>query len=74
MSPTMQTLGIDRLSVEERIALVQEIWDSVADDESGRDFLTSAQQVELQRRLAEGPGDGVPWEQVHAETLERFRR
>ena len=28
MSPQLQILGIDKLSVAERIALVQEIWDS----------------------------------------------
>ena len=30
MSPTFQALGIDRLDVEQRLALVQEIWDSIA--------------------------------------------
>jgi putative addiction module component (TIGR02574 family) len=28
----MQTLGIDQLSVAERIALIGEIWDSIAAD------------------------------------------
>ncbi len=30
MSQILQALGIDQLSVEDRIALVQEIWDSIA--------------------------------------------
>jgi len=30
MSPTLQSLGIDRLSVAERIELAEAIWDSVA--------------------------------------------
>lgn len=30
--PTMEELGIDRLSVEDRITLVQQIWDSIAEE------------------------------------------
>ena len=31
MHRSIQELGIDRLSVADRIALAQEIWDSIAD-------------------------------------------
>ena len=36
--PTLTALGIDRLSVEERLMLVQEIWFSatLAENEAGR--------------------------------------
>ena len=51
MSPTLQALGIDRLSVAERIALVQEIWDSIA-AEAEQAPLTEAQGKEVDRRLA----------------------
>ena len=30
MPPTLQELGIDRLDVDDRLALAQAIWDSVA--------------------------------------------
>ena len=30
MAPTLESLGIDRLSVVERVTLVQAIWDSIA--------------------------------------------
>ena len=30
MAPTLQSLGIDKFSIEDRICLVQEIWDSIA--------------------------------------------
>jgi putative addiction module component (TIGR02574 family) len=76
MAVTMKDLGIDRLSVEERLALVQEIWDSIA-AEPGRTHLSDAQRRELERRLAEhaaNPGDVVSWEQVKAEALARFQR
>lgn len=75
MAANMQELGIDRLSVDERIALVQEIWDSIATDPD-RTHLTEAGRRELERRLADheaNPEDVVPWEQVKAEALARFR-
>ena len=55
MSPTFQSLGIDRLSVPERIALVQEIWDSIA-REAESTPLTEAQRQEC-RRLERPPGE-----------------
>jgi putative addiction module component (TIGR02574 family) len=74
MSPTLQALGIDRLSVAERIALVQEIWDSIAAD-AERSPLTEEQKQEVDRRLAAhraNPQAAIPWEQVEAEALARL--
>ena len=74
MPPTIRSLGIDRLSREQRIALVQAIWDTIA-AEPGPPLLTEAQRRELERRVAEDdarPDDVVPWEQVKAQTLSRF--
>jgi putative addiction module component (TIGR02574 family) len=76
MSPRLQALGIDRMSVEERIILVQEIWDSIS-SEPHAPLLTDAQRQELERRLTDheaNPEDVVPWEQVKAEALARFQR
>lgn len=76
MSPKLAELGIDRLSVEDRIALVQEIWDSVA-GEPHPPLLTEAKRRELERRLAEdaaAPDDVVAWETVRDEALRRFGR
>jgi putative addiction module component (TIGR02574 family) len=76
MPPTLQALGIDRLSVAERIALVQEIWDSIAADVEAAP-LTEAQRQEIDRRLAAhraNPQAAIPWEQVEAEALARLRR
>ena len=30
MAPSLQKLGIDKLSIEDRLALIQAIWDSIA--------------------------------------------
>jgi putative addiction module component (TIGR02574 family) len=75
MTPTMKDLGIDKLSVEERLALVQEIWESIAGD-LGDHLPTPAQRRELERRLAASlasPDDVVPWEEVLARALARAR-
>lgn len=76
MSPNVQTLGIDRLSRDQRIALVLEIWDTVA-AEAAQPLLTESQRLELRRRVAEddaSPDEVVPWEQVKAKALARFKQ
>jgi len=76
MPPSMKDLGIDRLSVEDRLALVQEIWDSVVADVE-RAPLTDAQRQELERRLADSldrPDAVTPWEEVKARALARARQ
>ncbi len=66
MSPTFKSLGIDQLSVAQRILLVEEIWDSIVVDEA--DFpLTEAQTQDLQRRIAAYEADpkaGSSWEKA----------
>ena len=57
------------LSVEERIQLVEAIWDSIADHPESL-AVTEAQRAELDRRLAahhKDPGATRPWSQVHDE-------
>ena len=76
MSVTLQSLGIDRLSVAERLELVQAIWDSIA-AEAERAPLSDAQREEIDRRLAAhraNPSAAVPWEQVEAAALARLRK
>jgi putative addiction module component (TIGR02574 family) len=62
---------IKKLSVNERILLVEEIWDSIAaDDESFE--LTQAQKAELERRIEAdklNPNEGRTWEEIKAESL-----
>ncbi|MDH4173395.1 MAG: addiction module protein [Betaproteobacteria bacterium] len=72
MSASLKTLGIERLSVEERIALVEEIWDSIAEATP----LTPAQRRELDRRLQDheaNPDDAVSWEVVKASMAARLK-
>ena len=74
MSPTLKELGISRLSIQQRIALAQEILDRVA-AEQPTSTLSEAKRTELQCRLADhaaNPDDVMPWKQVEAEALARF--
>ncbi len=68
MSQTLKALGIDQLSVAERILLVEEIWDSIVSEAEDLP-LTEAQKQDLERRLAEyndNPNAGSSWEDVKA--------
>lgn len=76
MGALLKSLGIDRLSVAERLALVEDLWDSIA-EESAAASLTDAQRAALDRRLAEyaaNPDDVVPWEDVKATITARLSR
>jgi putative addiction module component (TIGR02574 family) len=74
MSPYLKSLGIDRLSVEERIVLAQEIWDSVATSTEPLPP-TDERRAELSNRLAAAqilPNDVVSWDAIKREATERF--
>ena len=63
------------LSIDDRIRLVEAIWESI-EGETPMPELTEAQKQELDRRLAEddaSPEDAVPWEIVDAEIRSRLR-
>jgi putative addiction module component (TIGR02574 family) len=58
-----------KLPLDERIALVEEIWDSIAED-SGCFELTETQQRELDRRIQsaqQNPHAGRSWEDIKLE-------
>jgi putative addiction module component (TIGR02574 family) len=76
VNPSLQELGIDRLSIEERLALAQQLWESVAADLE-REPLTTAQRAELERRVAAAdasPAEGEPWEVIRAEARAWWQR
>jgi putative addiction module component (TIGR02574 family) len=67
---------IASLPVNERIGLVEAIWDTIV-AEPGQPELSEAQKQELERRLAAHaalPNDVVPWEQVKAQALARAKQ
>ena len=75
MTPTIHSLGIDKLPHDQRLALVQALWDSIA-TEAHPPLLSETQRQELERRVAEdeaNPDEVVPWEQVKSQTLSRLQ-
>ena len=63
-------LNLNDLSPEEKLRLLEELWDSLSATPDAAP-LTAAQRQELDRRLDEierdGP-NGIPWDQVLRET------
>ena len=71
MSVSLKSLGIEQLSIAERLVLVEELWDSIATATP----LTDPQRAELEQRLADHlahPDDVVPWDEVKASTAARL--
>ena len=63
-----------RLSISERLQLVEDIWDSIAEEAPEAVPLTDAQRAELDRREREHlrhPESAIPWNQVREELFKR---
>jgi putative addiction module component (TIGR02574 family) len=70
MSHTLHDLGIDRLSIEDRLLLIGEIWDSISVENHP---IPQSHCDEIDRRLADAdakPAAGIPWEEVRARLRE----
>ncbi len=66
MSVDLTELGIGKLSVRERLELIDQIWDSLPASLSPDD-VPEWHLVELARRRSEAeakPGEGRPWREV----------
>ena len=60
-----------KLSITDRITLVEEIWDTIAEENQAFE-LTDAQKRELDRRLESSranPSQGRTWEEIKAEFM-----
>ena len=76
MSPTLQQFGLDALSLGDRVALAQALWDSVH-DALEQEPLAPEVRAELERRVAladADPSRGTPWEAVRAASRARWAR
>jgi putative addiction module component (TIGR02574 family) len=72
---SQSNLNYKELPVSERIELVEDIWDSIA-EETPALALSADEVAELQRRLAAhraDPSSGIPWEQVREELFQSRR-
>jgi putative addiction module component (TIGR02574 family) len=66
MSVSLEAFGINRLSVGERLELIEQIWDSLPEQIAPED-VPEWHRVELAKRraLADAqPGVGKPWREV----------
>lgn len=66
-----------KLPVDDRLELVQELWDSIAEECEQKPFpLTEAQREELERRIREldaHPERAIPWEEAGERLRARSR-
>jgi putative addiction module component (TIGR02574 family) len=71
MGTNAKALGIDRLSLDDRMQLVEEIWDSIV-DESANLELPLSHRDEIDRRLEArnaNPQAGSSWDVVRTRLL-----
>ena len=67
MPSTLHDLGIDKMSAEDRIRLIGEIWDSLSALDGYE--MPESHREELDRRIAAAdaePAKSSPWEEVQA--------
>ncbi len=71
MSETQRLSEIRVLPIAQRLDLVEQIWESICEDQQQFE-LTDAQKAELDRRLAAhaaAPDRGLSWQEVRAKLL-----
>lgn len=72
MAMNIESFGIDRLSVRERLELIEQIWDSLPEHVSP-DEVPDWHLAEIAKRRADAeakPGEGRPWRDV----IDRLRK
>ncbi len=70
---TKPAIDYRKLSISERLELVEDIWDSIAQDAQAFP-LSDEQKAELDRRLEahrRDPESAIPWTEVRRELFER---
>lgn len=76
MTPSIHDLGLDRLSPEDRLAVAEALWDSVARETEAAP-ISEEQRAELERRLSDSiarPDATTPWEVIKERALARARK
>ena len=63
------TADFKKLPISERIQLVEDLWDSIAEESPDTLPLSESERAEMHRRYADhlaNPSTSIPWEQVRA--------
>ncbi|MFO0963989.1 MAG: addiction module protein [Gemmataceae bacterium] len=72
MPPTLESLGIDRLSVDDQLALMEAIWENVSKHPEQLP-VSAALKKELDRRIADldsHPENVLTWAEIKARVRE----
>jgi putative addiction module component (TIGR02574 family) len=75
MPISLESLGLHRLSLEDKLEVVGQLWDEIVASVPPGELLSDAQRQELRRRVAEAeahPEDYIAWEDALAATLKRL--
>lgn len=75
MAISLEALGWDRLSLDEKLELVSRLGDALVASVPPGGLLSDTQREELRRRAADAqahPEDSVAWEDALAATLKRL--
>ena len=75
MPPTLAELGVDKLSIEDRLSIAHALFDHVHDEMEADTELSPELKAELDRRLAladADPNRGTPWKEVRARVRARY--
>ena len=66
MAVRIDSLGIDRLSVRDRLDLIEQIWDSLPEQVEPQDIPDwhVAELATRRRQASDSPGVGKPWREV----------
>ncbi len=75
MANSWEELGWDRRSLDEKLELVNRLWDDLTASVPPGELLSEGQREELRRRAADAqahPDDYVAWEDALAATLKRL--
>lgn len=76
--PALDLNALKQLPVDQRLQLVEDLWDSIADDSAADAFpLSTERLVELHARQADAdahPEAGIPWEALRQAIVDRAPR
>lgn len=75
MSQLLRSLGLDQLTPTDRLALAQELWESIIAEATPP--LIPSQRTELERRIQADDADPdatISWEDVRTRTASRLQR
>jgi putative addiction module component (TIGR02574 family) len=76
MSVLFRQLGLDKLSVDERLDLIDDLWESIEGDQPAGEFvIPEDHRRELERRIADAdanPDAGIPFAEWKAKLAADF--